>query len=231
MLKRVIGIVAIVALTGSVAWADDFWDKKNFLEWDIREVLKLKSDSPWAQRASVKVGRGSAFNANAVIASDVSARDVTAAGGGGTSFSRVGSSETIPIVISWQSALPFKKAIVKGEVGNRNLVTDQQQQYLELEDEHYLLVIGRLPPDVAKGFESIEGIETKISLDRKGKEKLFVAQVRVDAARGEVYLTFPKTDPVTLADKDAELNVDIEGMRFKKKFKLSDMVIAGKLEL
>lgn len=229
MIKNVVGGVLVIALVSSVAWADDFWDEKDFLEWDIREVLKLRSDSPWAKRASVKLGRGSAFTA--VPGADLNTRDMTAVGSGSGSFGMRSSSETIPLVISWQSALPFKQAIVKSMVGNSKQVTSEQREYLDQEQEHYVLVIGRLPPDIAQGFEIVEDLEEKISLDCKGKDKLFVSEVRIEAARGEVYLMFPKTDPITLDDKDIELNVDIDGLSFKKKFSLKDMVVNGVLEL
>lgn len=231
MLNKLMGVIVLVALAVPVAWADDFWDEKDFLEWDIREVLKLRSDSPWAKRATVKVERGAAFNVNAALNDDVSARNPAAAGGGGTGFSRRSSSESIPIVVSWRSGLSFKKAIVKAAVGNSNEVTAEQQEYLAKDEEYYVLVIGSLPPDIARGFANVDDLEGKISIDRKGKEKLFVGEVQIEAGRGEVHLLFPKTDPITLDDKDAELNINIDDFSFKKKFKLEDMVVAGRLEL
>ena len=48
---------------------------------------------------------------------------------------------------------------------------------------------------------------------------------------GEVHLLFPKTDAIVVEDKDVELNVDMDGLRFKKKFSLKNMVVNGKLEM
>ena len=80
-------------------------------------------------------------------------------------------------------------------------------------------------------FENLEGVEEKISLDRKGKNRILLQEIRVQAMAGKVHFLFPTIDAISVDDKDIELNVDMDGLRFKKKFKLKDMVIDGKLEL
>ena len=42
---------------------------------------------------------------------------------------------------------------------------------------------------------------------------------------------FVRSDAIVLEDKDVELNVDLDGLRFKKKFSLKNMVVNGKLEM
>ena len=46
-----------------------------------------------------------------------------------------------------------------------------------------------------------------------------------------VYFSFPKTDAITLEDKDVEFVSKVGPMEYKKKFKLTDMVVGGKLTL
>jgi hypothetical protein len=231
MLKKILGIAIVVALAGAVAWADDFWDEKSFLEWDNKELRKMMTDSPWAKKAQVKVSRGGDF-AIAPTSGSVSSRNMTDPGsGGGGSFGRGGGTPRIDLFVMWQSAQPLKKAIVKSQVGNSNDVSAEQQQYLDREEEHYVVVLGSVPPDFARAFENLEGIEEKISLDRKGKEKIFIQEIRVQTMAGEVHFLFPRTEAITVEDKDIELNVDMDGLRFKKKFSLKDMVVDGKLEI
>ncbi len=231
MLKRVLEIVIVVAWAGTVAWADDFWDEKNFLEWNNKELRKMTTNSPWAKRVEVKVGNGEVFSL-APATESIAARDMTTVGSGGSgSFNKGSATPRISLFVMWQGALPLKKAVVKSQVGNSNEVTAEQQEFLDREEEHYIVVLGSVPPDLARAFENLEGVEEKISLDRKGKNRILLWEIRVQAMAGEVHFLFPKTDAISVDDKDVELNVDMDGLRFKKKFKLKDMVIDGKLEL
>ncbi len=231
MLKKFLGIAMVVALAGTVAWADDFWDEKNFLEWNNKELRKMTTDSPWAKKAQVKVSRGGDFSLVPSSAS-ASSRDMTDVGsGGGGSFGRSGGTPRIDLFVMWRSARPLKKAIVKSLVGNSNDVSAAQQEFLDREEEYYIVVLGSVPPDFARAFENLEGVDEKISLDRKGKDKIFIQEIQVQAMAGEVHLLFPKTDAIVVEDKDVELNVDMDGLRFKKKFSLKNMVVNGKLEM
>jgi hypothetical protein len=230
MLNRFLGIAIVVALAVPVAWADDFWDEKNFLEWNNKEMRKMMTDSPWSKKAQVKVSGGGDFSVGPT--GSASSRDMTAAGsGGGGSFGRGGGTPRIDLFVMWQSSLPLKKAIVKSQVGNSNDVSVDQQDYMDRDAEHYLVVLGSLPPDFARAFENLEGVDQKISLDRKGKDKIFLEKIDVRAPSGEVHLLFSKSDAIVLEDKDVELNVDLDGLRFKKKFSLKNMVVNGKLEM
>ncbi len=47
MAKRLLPIVLTVLLSSPVM-AFDFWDDKDFLEWDNRQLTKITNDSPWA---------------------------------------------------------------------------------------------------------------------------------------------------------------------------------------
>ena len=42
---------------------------------------------------------------------------------------------------------------------------------------------------------------------------------------------FPKTDPISLDDKEVEFTTKIGTMTIRRKFKLSDMKVRGQLEL
>jgi hypothetical protein len=46
-----------------------------------------------------------------------------------------------------------------------------------------------------------------------------------------LYFAFPKTEEITLEDKEVEFISKVGPMEFKKKFKLADMVLNGKLTL
>lgn len=53
-----------VSLTGLVAitslWGADFWEEKDFTEWDEKEIIRIMTQSPWARRVELRMqGPGS----------------------------------------------------------------------------------------------------------------------------------------------------------------------------
>jgi hypothetical protein len=46
-----------------------------------------------------------------------------------------------------------------------------------------------------------------------------------------VYFLFPRSEAITLEDKEVEFETKLGPMEIKRKFKLQDMVFGGKLEL
>jgi hypothetical protein len=49
--------------------------------------------------------------------------------------------------------------------------------------------------------------------------------------RLELYMVFPKTDPIALEDKEVEFVAKVGENTIKQKFRLKDMVFNNKLEL
>jgi hypothetical protein len=78
-----------------------------------------------------------------------------------------------------------------------------------------------------------ERLKASSSLDRKGHDPIHPDKVTWDDSNGTrvMMLFFPKTDPITLADKDVEVQIAMGPMEIKKKFALKEMVYQGKLEL
>ena len=70
-------------------------------------------------------------------------------------------------------------------------------------------------------------------LHRDGKPDIPAARGASQPARGGaiLFVGFPRTDPITLADGDVEFEVKVGSLGVKKKFKLKDMVFHGRLEL
>jgi len=70
-------------------------------------------------------------------------------------------------------------------------------------------------------------------LKRAGKDPLLPQQVQM-AMVGKVlvvYFAFPRSEGIVLEDKDVEFISKTGPLEIKKKFKLADMVIDGKLTL
>ena len=71
------------------------------------------------------------------------------------------------------------------------------------------------------------------SLNRKGKEPLKPEDIKIANAEKTmtVYFLFPRTEAITLEDKEVEFATKLGPLEVKRKFKLQDMVFGGKLEL
>lgn len=104
---------------------------------------------------------------------------------------------------------------------------------IEREEQFYVLCVSGLPARLVQG--SAEEMKEKALLKRRDKTKppIRPADVQVRAQRrfADVYLLFPKTDPITLEDREVEFVLEVKNLEIKKKFKLKDMVYKGKLEI
>lgn len=66
----------------------------------------------------------------------------------------------------------------------------------------------------------------------KGRNRPIVPDdVKLDEKTGAIHFFFPRTDPITLDDKDVTLSSQLGSMRLVEKFRLKDMTEKGKLEL
>ena len=137
--------------------------------------------------------------------------------------------------VRWQTALPVKQALVKMKFGAEAATSTQAQQLLASADTFYVIVMEGLPQRIAQmgGARLQENLKKSTMLKRGDKPPILPMQIEVGVADKLVlvYYAFPKTDAIVLEDKDVEFISKIGPMEFKKKFKLADMVMDGKLTL
>jgi hypothetical protein len=215
--------LAVWLVAAAAVTAADFWETKPFLEWSDKEVEKVMGDSPWAALVSVPLPP-SAPQPSGDIGGGAGGGG--RGGGGGDSFGP--GPRRVRVTISWRSALPVKQALVRGQSGQRSTVSPEAQKMLDQDEPFYVVALHGLPPQYTRG-KTIESF-----LRRSGKPPIPAQQAGTQQTRGGgaiLLIGFPKTDAVTLDDGDVELDVKLEGIRIKKKFKLKEMVFAGRLEL
>jgi hypothetical protein len=215
--------------------------------WSAEELNKVFTDSPWSRTVSVIVvspPRGGGLDENEggggrgaggpVVEGDGGGR---AAGGGD---GRGGRGLTTPpqfkVVISWRSALPMKQALVRSQIGVGGAVTAESQQLLDRTEPMYVVTIVGLPARYAR---DVSGIKAATFLKRKNKPPIAVGDMGVQQAASSpqtpaslvVVFGFPKTDAITVEDKDVEFVTSLGLTDIKKKFNLNDMKFHGQLEL
>jgi len=242
-MKRMIFLCLAALLVACIALAEDFWTKKEYMQWTDEEVKKLITDSPWAKDITVSaplaaLGRGQ----RSAVESDSSTDTETGGGGGrrgrrgggGGGFGGGGASEALlTLNISWRSALPLRKALVRSRVGPAPAaVPPEVAQLISNDQDNYVIVVSGLPAGMARA------IQTPVLVDKstiRAGKKPPVAAKNMDVQRRtqtvDVIYTFPKSQPIASDDKEVEVVLRLGQIEAKKKFNLKDMVYNGKLEL
>jgi hypothetical protein len=239
-MQRLLFLSLAGVLVASAALAEDFWTSKEYMQWTDDEVKKLMTNSPWAKDLTIGVpltalGRGGQPTENAaptdVQAGGGGGRGRRGGGGGGGEDG--GSSEAlVTLNISFRSALPFRKALVRSRLGNGAAVPPEAAQLISKEPDEYVVVVTGLPARMATLVQD-PALKDK-SIIRAGK-KAPMAAINMDVQRRtqtvDVFYTFPKTQVISSDDKEVEVVFHIGQIEAKKKFNLKEMVYNGKLEL
>jgi hypothetical protein len=228
-------------LIAGIALGEDFWVKKEYTQWTEEEVKKVLTNSPWAKDVTVSAPPGSLGPGQRGLGN--SNVDVESGAGGGRGRggrgARGGEAEAggpgdvlLSLNMSWRSALPLRKAIVKSRLGGSTEVPAEAQQMLTKEQEEYVVVVSGVPARIARQLQDPTRLNR--STLKAGKKapvtpKAIDFQARTQTV--DVFFIFPKVDPITLEDKEVELDLKLGAMEAKRKFNLKEMVYNGKLEL
>jgi len=257
MLRISASIVGIGLIATSSLLAADAWQSKPYMEWSDKDVQKLLTNSPWARMVPFSVsGRGggsggprSGRNTSSTMGEVSSAGGGESIGGGPGAPNRRGdnsgdsglpgsaTSQTINLLVVWQSSMPIKQANLRAKYSAEQATSAEAKKFLGQEEPYYVIKvtnplfaaggIGR--PDDAK-----EAIKTSATLRRKGKDPIYPEKVEIMLNRGpgaDIYLMFPKKDPIVEDDKDVEVSYRHSMGEVKQRFKLKDMMFDGKLAL
>src|SRR5262249_7830238 len=128
--------------------------------------------------------------------------------GGGDAGAAAPADVLLSLNMSWRSALPLRKAIVKSRVGGSSGVPSQAQQMLTKEQDEYAVVVSGLPARIARQIQDSARLNT--STLKAGKKAPITPKAVDFQARTQtvdVFFVFPKTEPVTLEDKEVELDL------------------------
>ncbi len=236
--KAFMGLAGL--LIAGLSLGEDFWVKKEYTQWSDEEVKKVMTNSPWAKDITVAAPPGTVGGGQR--ATQPSGIDVEGGGGGGRGRGGRGArgdeggggggEVLLTLNMSWRSSLPLRKALVKSRLSGSTEVPAEAQQLLSKEQEEYVVVVSGLPARIARQIQ--DPVRLNRSTLKAGKKapitpKAVDFQSRTQSV--DVLFIFPKTDPITLDDKEVELDLKLGTMEAKRKFNLKDMVYNGKLEL
>jgi len=228
------GAVAVL-LASAALTAADFWQENDFTTWSPQQVEKMLTDSPWAKKATIVLGSlreaggsGGGFQADGAGFGGGGGAGRGSDGGGGE-FNGV---RRITATVAWISALPVRQAIARLRAGVDAPVLPDDKRLPE-DEAFYVVAVAGLPTRVAQASTRNDVLE-KTALRSKRKEPIKPADIRIVPESKQtvrVEFVFPKSNAITLDDKEIEFVTKIGAADIAKKFTLADMMVRGRLAL
>lgn len=227
------GAVAVL-LASAALTAADFWEEKDFTTWSPQQIDKMLTDSPWAKKAtivlgSLREGGGSGGGFQSSGAGFGGGGGATDSAGGGGEFSGV---RRITATVAWISALPVRQAIARLRAGVDAPVLPDDKRLPE-DEAFYVVAVAGMPTRVAQAASRNEVVD-KTELKSKRKEPIKPADIRIVPESKEtvrVEFVFPKSNAITVDDKEVEFVTKIGPADITRKFTLAEMMVRGRLAL
>ncbi|HEY6393700.1 MAG TPA: hypothetical protein VIX89_20630 [Bryobacteraceae bacterium] len=247
-----------VGCTALLLVAEDFWVKKPFTEWSVKDAAKLLQNSPWSHEVAIgggtpmeggssgggRRGGGGANSNNDMGPGTMAGGAETVSGGArrgngsGAGYPSdaaggAGGVGSMIVRVRWQSAMPVRQAIVLTQLGREKADSDPAKKFLSQVANEYVVAVAGLPPLFDRlPDEQLNELAKGAALQRKDKDPIAAAAVqRIPGEKGSVAFFFPKTSAITLEDKEVEFVSKVVSIEVRRKFKLKDMVVGDKLEL
>jgi len=233
--------------------AEDFWVKKPFTEWSVKDATKLLQNSPWSHEVSIGgampmeggaagggrrggggMGGNNDMGGMATGGTDSGARRGGSGGPGYPSEAAGGpGGASMMVRVRWQSALPIRQAIVLTQLGPEKADSDQAKKFLSQVSNEYVVAVVGLPAGLDRvPDEQLNELAKSTTLQRKDKDPIAAGAVqKIPGEKGSLAFFFPKTSAITLEDKEVEFVSKVIRIEVRRKFKLKDMVVGDKLEL
>ncbi len=245
-MKQIIFFCLAGLVVATVALAEDFWVTKEYMQWSDEEVKKILNNSPWAKDLVVSAPLAMVGGRGQRAATSDGSTDVETGGGGGRRGGRGGrgggggfgddgggSGEAlVTLNISWRSAQPLKKALVRSRLGAGTAVPAEAEQLIKNDEQDYVIVVSGVPAGLAPAIQNPVLIDK--STIRAGKKPPVAARgvnIQPHTKTVDVIYVFPKSQLIAADDKEVEVVLKLGQIEAKKKFNLKDMVYNGKLEL
>jgi hypothetical protein len=248
----------IVAASFSIAllYAGDFWQEKEFSQWNDGDVQKMLAKSPWAKSVVPEMagarggmppsmGRGGAAmggGASDPADEELSSRGRRGSGGGAAGGAMMSAPSLPPVTVRWESAEPVRNA-----EGRTKFPPEVLAEINRVAAQYYILSLtgvqnrpsrrgGPGGPEAQANSEQGAAAAPQfrsISIQRKGKDPVMPEKaLSVSTPDGPVVIMlFNRKDEITNADNEVTFEANTGMMSIKTKFKLKDMNYRGKLEL
>jgi hypothetical protein len=243
-----------------LAAASQPWSHRNAQQWTAEDVNQILLASPWAQQAGVTFAI-TADDEVAPPERLPSAADAGLAGhgqpdtrwDGGVGRPDRYNTPTLNVTVRWDSALPERLAAQKAANGNAARLVPYSDQKAA---KYYIVTVIGLVPGGGYGTAGRadkepardDSREPGTSMDKPSPEQMLrmliensrlftrsfdipAEDAKLDTSTGTLHIFFPRGRPITLDDKEVVLKTRFGSVSLTKKFRLKEMMYAGRLEL
>jgi len=242
-----------LGFAAAYAASKDFWNTKEPSEWTSSEVQQLLTKSPWARDADVTnfgrtmtnnrgggmggnrggiggLGGGMGGGVGGGIGGGLGGRngnggaqqpDDGMGGGNPTGGRRV----SYQALVRWDSAMPMREAL-------HTEPSEQLEKYYilnVLSDAPGLGGVSSRDRDDADA-DRLDRLKDFTKLDRKD-HPIFLAKAEAAPSGSGMLFYFPRSEPISMDDKQMMFMTRIGQVDIKVRFTLKDMTYRGKLEL
>lgn len=242
-------ILAGLTLTFMPLQAGDFWEEKDYTQWNKRQVKRILEDSPWSRviimnfdlstrpfhtgagQSGTNDGSGSSsaphpgagVSTSAPLSTDRSVRGEI----------RDAENPALHVILRWHSALPVKQAIVRLMFADEAPTSEQAAKMLAESEQHYILGIKNLPEIIYHG--ALDELTKNVRLKVPNKPDIPASASRYDIKNSILFMAFAKPKDgnarIQLSDREIEFEMKLGSKKLNRKFPLKDMVYKGKLEI
>jgi hypothetical protein len=237
-------VVPFLAAT-IVLCAGELWSRKNYTEWSAEDVNRVLTHSPWVRQVNALLSTAPREVDRSVIPPPgASTNNMGGTRGvtdgrwdGGVGSPADDSGPKLPVTIRWDTALPVREALIRSRSGDHLSSSEDARHHLDdslnkPEKDYIITVTGLLTNDQARDRERVrKELMGAAKLIRTGKPPVRAENVALDASAGAIQVLFPRTEPISLADKEVTFQMQFGSMRVEKRFRLKAMIYKGKLEL
>ncbi|MGH9653793.1 MAG: hypothetical protein ACRD6B_10070 [Bryobacteraceae bacterium] len=254
-LKTALHVACLFAACVAVLTAGQPW-KKNPAKWSKADAQRILNASPWAKRVQVQFPKPERISRPMPLPGPAQAGLGSRGNPTSTNWDPVEKNpKNLPgvpelsVLVRWASALPVRKALDRLD---HPLVSSANPE--DVQASYIIEVIGLVPagsynsegrlpsrPTTSASRKPvtnkrnpepmIEGLMADSILVTGSHLAIRPVNVRLDAATGVLQFFFPRDKPIVLTDQEAIFQTKFGIMKVKKRFRLKDMVVRGKLEL
>ncbi len=235
--------LCLAALGASQPWS------KDFAQWTPADIDKVLTASPWAQQAFATFGKVLEPDDMPIVPPPGAEGNMAGSRGvsdghwdGGVSRNTgLGETPTLPVTVRWDSALPVREALTRS--------SKDAPVSARAAKDYIITVIGLAsasahkasPPD-ANPSDGVErepqdpaeiarAFVTNSSLLPRGKPGIMAEDATYDPATGAVHLFFPRSEAITVGEKEVTFVTRFGSLNVRKKFRLKEMTYKGQLQL
>jgi hypothetical protein len=254
---KVCAAAAVGAMVAAVTlFAGEPWNSKDPSAWTRQDIERLLTASPWVQQAGATFSLAAEDPSQAPPPTPPDAQ--AGLGGpvntgprwdGGVGRSK-GPDPTLNVLIRWDSARPVREALQRSSAD-----LDQKDVAEHAATDYIISIVGLVPAgryrsvgrpasdsrsddsddsrnvDARNPEEMLESLMSASRLVPKGKPGFSPEDAKLDAVTGTLHIFFPRTNPITAADKEVTFMTRYGALTIQKRFRLKDMSYHGNLEL